>query len=112
MQLQNDILERHLENIRKLRSASGLFMASRSNVSTGYNKAWLRDNFYTCLAFEAVEDWDTVRTTWKALLQVFIKHRDKIEWATRNKPFQSWQYIHARYNPETFEEFSRVALDH
>lgn len=105
MQLQNDILERHLENIRKLRSASGLFMASRSNVSTGYNKAWLRDNFYTCLAFEAVEDWETVRTTWKALLQVFIKHRDKIEWATRNKPFQSWQYIHARYNPETFEEF-------
>jgi len=56
MQINEDILEKHLNNIRALQVSSGLFLASRSDVSTGYNKAWLRDNFYTCLAFEEIED--------------------------------------------------------
>ncbi|MBN2093763.1 MAG: glycoside hydrolase family 15 [Candidatus Zambryskibacteria bacterium] len=105
MQVDNDILEKHLDNIRGLQSDSGLFLASHSNVSTGYNKAWLRDNFYTCLAFEEIGDWDIVKKVWKALLSVFIKHKNKISWASKNKPYETWQYIHARYHPETFEEF-------
>lgn len=105
MQINNDILEKHLNNIRALQVPSGLFLASRSNVSTGYNKAWLRDNFYTCLAFEEIEDWETVKKVWKALLTIFVKHKNKISWAVKNKPYNTYQYIHARYNPETFEEF-------
>lgn len=105
MQLSEDILEAHLNNLRALQSPSGLFLASRSDVSTGYNKAWLRDNFYTCLAFEEIGDWETVRRVWKALLAIFIRHKDKISWAVKNKPYHTYQYIHARYNPETFEEF-------
>ena len=105
MQITNDILERHLSNIRALQARSGLFLASRSDVATGYDKAWLRDNFYTCLAFEEIGDWKTVKKVWKALLQIFVKHKSKISWAVKNKPYQSFQYIHARYNPETFEEF-------
>ena len=105
MQITDDILEKHLDNIRSLQASSGLFMASRSDVSTGYNKAWLRDNFYTCLAFEEIEEWETVRKVWKALLGIFIKHKDKISWAVKNKPYETFQYIHARYNPENFEEF-------
>ena len=73
----SDLIEKHLDNIRALQSPSGLFMASRSNVSTGYNKAWLRDNFYTCLAFEEIEDWQTVKKVWKAMLQIFVKHKNK-----------------------------------
>lgn len=105
MEIDNNIIETHLNNIRALQSPSGLFMASRSDVSTGYNKAWLRDNFYTCLAFEEIEEWETVIKTWKAILQIFIKHKDKIDWASKNKPVSTFQYIHARYHPETFEEF-------
>lgn len=105
MEITTDILEKHLNNIRALQATSGLFLASRSDVSTGYNKAWLRDNFYTCLAFEEMGDLETVRKVWKALLQIFVKHKDKISWAVHNKPYQTFQYIHARYNPETFEEF-------
>ena len=105
MQINEDILEKHLDNIRALQAPSGLFLASRSDVSTGYNKAWLRDNFYTCLAFEEVEDWETVKKVWKAMLQIFVKHKNKISWAVKNKPYHTFQYIHARYNPETFEEF-------
>lgn len=105
MKIDQDILETHLENIRNLQAPTGLFLAARADVSTGYNKAWLRDNFYTCLAFEEVEDWDTVRKCWKALIQIFVKHKSKIDWAVKNKPYHTYQYIHARYNPETFEEF-------
>jgi|SRR3989344_1807324 len=105
MKIDNDILEKHLDNIRALQTPSGLFLASRANVSTGYNKAWLRDNFYTCLAFEEVGDNETVVKVWKALLAIFVKHREKINWAIKNKPYATYQYIHARYNPETFEEF-------
>ena len=105
MKIDNDILEKHLDNIRALQTPSGLFLASRANVSTGYNKAWLRDNFYTCLAFEEVGDEEMVQKVWKALLSIFVKHKDKINWAIKNKPYATYQYIHARYNPETFEEF-------
>ena len=103
--IENDILDKHLNNIRALQVPSGLFLASRKDVSTGYNKAWLRDNFYTCLAFEEIEDWETVKKVWKALLSIFIKHKEKINWAIKNKPYETYQYIHARYNPENFEEF-------
>jgi phosphorylase kinase alpha/beta subunit len=105
MQINEDILKKHLNNIRTLQSKSGLFLASRSDVSTGYNKAWLRDNFYTCLAFEEVGDWQTVQKVWKSLFSIFVKHKDKISWAVKNKPYNTFQYIHARYHPETFEEF-------
>ncbi len=105
MIIDKDILDQHIDNIKKLQSSSGLFLASSKDVSTGYNKAWLRDNFYTCLAFEEIHDTDTVKKVWRAMLDIFKKHKNKIKWATENKPYQTFQYIHARYNPETFEEF-------
>ena len=95
----------HIANLRKLISPSGLFLASSHNVSTGYDKAWLRDNVYEALAFEYIGDWDTVAKTYHTLLDIFDKHIDKINWATTNKPFETWQYVHARYNPDTLEEF-------
>jgi phosphorylase kinase alpha/beta subunit len=50
-------------------------------------------------------DIETVRTTTKALLGLFVKHAEKITWAIENKPHETWQYIHARFHPETFEEY-------
>jgi len=97
-------IENHLQLLRALQAPSGLFLASAA-VSTGYNKAWLRDNFYTALAFEAVADWVAVKKCWRAILDLLLKHEDKITWASKHRPHQSWQYIHARYQPETFEEF-------
>lgn len=102
---REESIERHLDNLRTLITPSGLFRASSHSVATGYDKAWLRDNAYEALAFEYVNDWDTVAKTYHALLDIFDKHIDKINWAVSNKPFETWQYIHARYNPETLEEF-------
>lgn len=95
----------HLGNLRKLLTPRGLFLASDQAVTTGYDKAWLRDNVYEALAFEYAGEWNVVTKDYLTLLDIFDKHIDKINWATTNKPFESWQFIHARYNPETLEEF-------
>jgi phosphorylase kinase alpha/beta subunit len=98
-------IKRHLDNLRKLITPRGLFLASDQEVTTGYDKAWLRDNVYEALAFEYAGEWDIVEKDYHTLLDIFDTHIDKIDWATTNKPFESWQFIHARYNPETLEEF-------
>lgn len=101
----NKEIQTHLDNLLELQTESGLFLASAEDVETGYDKAWLRDNFYVSLGLEELSRWDDVKGIWRAILDILIKHQDKINWAIENKPHESWQYIHARYHPETFEEF-------
>ena len=84
---------------------SGLFLASKKGVATGYDKSWLRDNFYETLAFEVIGDWATVEKTYAAILDIFMRYEDKIDWAIANRPQASFQYIHARFHPENFDEF-------
>ncbi len=98
-------IRKHLDEILKLRKPTGVFTAAAHSVSTGYDKAWLRDNYFTVLGFLETGDLETVRQTARALLQVFLKHKDKINWAIEHKPYETWQYIHARFHPETFEEY-------
>lgn len=98
-------VQEHLAILRALQSESGLFFAASPSVATGYDKAWLRDNFYATLGFEATGDFETVKKVWRAILDLFLKHEEKINWAIEHKPYATWQYIHARYQPETFEEY-------
>lgn len=99
------LIDQHLGILKDLAYDSGLFAASSKEVGTGYDKSWLRDNFYECLAFEVIGDWKTVEKTYNALLEVFLKHEEKIDWAIDKKPEHRHEYIHARVHPETFEEF-------
>jgi len=99
------LTKQHLKILKSLQTKSGLFVASKKGVSTGYDKAWLRDNFYECIAFEVLKDWEIVKKTYRALLDIFKKHEFKIDCAIQKKPEYTHQYIHARYNPETFDEF-------
>jgi phosphorylase kinase alpha/beta subunit len=99
------LIDKHIQILKDLQTKSGLFLASSSEVTTGYDKSWLRDNFYETLAFEVIGDWDTVEKTYTSILEIFLKHEGKIDWAIENKPTHSYQYIHARFNPETFDEF-------
>lgn len=101
----NDLILKHLGVLKSLEYSSGLFAASSKEVGTGYDKSWLRDNFYETIAFEIIGDWDTVEKTYHAILNIFIKHEDKIDHAISHKPTKSFEYIHARFNPETFDEF-------
>ncbi len=100
-----ELIAKHLQILKSLQTEKGLFLASKAGVETGYDKSWLRDNFYETLAFEVVGDWNTVEHTYRAILNVFLKHEDKIDWAIKHKPQYSYEYIHARFHPETFSEF-------
>ncbi|MBW2995138.1 glycoside hydrolase family 15 [Candidatus Woesearchaeota archaeon] len=91
--------------MKKLQHNSGLLSASALNVKTGYDKAWIRDNIYEALGFEAVNDTNSLLRVFHALLDIMQKHEYKIDWAIKHKPIHRYQYIHARFHPETFDEF-------
>ncbi len=95
----------HLDQVRKLRAPTGLFTASAHDVATGYNKAWLRDIYFMTLGFKWTGEWNIVQDAARALVKILEKHKEKISWAVENRPFATYQYIHARYNPETFDEY-------
>lgn len=100
-----ELIAKHTKILKSLQTRKGLFLASKANVPTGYDKSWLRDNFYETLAFEVLGDWDTVERTYRAILSIFLKHEHKIDSALKHKPEHSYEYIHARFHPETFDEF-------
>lgn len=100
-----ELIFKHLEILKSLQTQKGLFLASKSGVSTGYDKSWLRDNFYETLAFEVLGDWETVEHTYRAILTIFLTYEAKIDAAIKNKPKHSFEYIHARFHPDTFAEF-------
>jgi len=98
-------INQHLDVVLSLQKPSGVFTASAFDVDTGYDKAWLRDIYFIVLSFLETGEIETVQKAAKALLQVFVRHADKINWAAEHKPHYTWQYIHARFHPETFEEY-------
>ncbi|MEE9525175.1 MAG: glycoside hydrolase family 15 protein [Candidatus Woesearchaeota archaeon] len=98
------MIAKSIQILRKLQAPTGLMMASQAGVTTGYNRAWLRDNVYEALGFEAVKDKKNVIKIYRCLLDIFLKHEEKIDWAIREKPDEKFKYIHARYDPHTFEE--------
>jgi GH15 family glucan-1,4-alpha-glucosidase len=98
-------IRQHLDVVRSLQKPTGVFTASAHDVETGYDKAWLRDIYFITLGFLETGDLPPVQKAAKALLTVFVKHKDKINWAIEHKPHYAWQYIHARFHPETFEEY-------
>ena len=89
----NKLIHQHLKILKNLQYPTGLFAASNKNVSTGYDKSWLRDNFYECLAFEVLGDWQTVEKTYNSILNILLKHEYKIDYAIAFKP----QHKHNTY---------------
>ena len=99
------LIDKHLKILQTLQMNSGLFLASKAGVETGYDKSWLRDNFYETIAFEIINDWETVEKTYKAILNILLRYEEKIDWAIKEKPKEAYKRIHARFHPESFSEF-------
>jgi GH15 family glucan-1,4-alpha-glucosidase len=97
------MLASSVQILKSMRHNNGLFSASNLNVKTGYNRAWLRDNVYEAIGLESVEPKEAVKT-YHVLLDILLKHEDKIDWAIKEKPNHTYQYIHARYDPLTLDE--------
>ncbi len=91
-------------SLNNLQHPTGLFSAAAKDVTTGYNKAWIRDNIYTALGLEKI-DLEKARKIYHALFDIFKKHAYKIDYAIQQKPTHAYQYIHARYHPETLDEY-------
>lgn len=89
--------------LNSLRYKTGLFAASRKDVSTGYNVAWIRDNIYQAMGLETFDRKKAIKT-YHALLDILKKHEYKIDWAIMEKPDARYKYIHARYDPLSFDE--------
>ena len=91
--------------LKELQYPSGLFAAAAQNVHTGYSRAWMRDNIYAILGFEAIKSYKEVSQALHALLDILKKHEYKIDWMIKQpEPKERFRYIHARYNPVTGEE--------
>ena len=93
-----------IEILKQLQYPSGLFAASNPDVSTGYHLAWIRDNVYATLGLEAAECYAEIKKALNAIFDILLKHEYKIDWAIKEKPKYSHQYIHPRYDPLTLEE--------
>src|SRR3989344_1124582 len=78
-------MKNSLKMLKQLQQPSGLLSAAPAN-STGYHRAWIRDNIY------------------QALLDILLKHEWKIDFAVVEKPQHKFQYIHPRYDPVTGSE--------
>ncbi len=100
-----ELITKHLKILKSLQTKTGLFVASDPHQSAGYDKSWLRDNFYETMAFEVIGDWKTVEKTYRTILNLFLRYEEKIDWAIQEKPKASFQYIHARFHPDTLDEF-------
>jgi len=102
MDIQNQVRESS-GVLESLQSPGGLFLAALAQ-GTGYNKAWLRDNIYGAMGLEVTNPKKAVLTMHR-IFDILRKHEYKIDWAIKEKPVHAYQYIHARYNPETLEEY-------
>ena len=98
------MLQKSISILKQMQYPSGLFAASRISVKTGYNLAWIRDNVYAAIGLEAAQKYADLKKTYRALLDVLLKHEYKIDWAIKEKPKHAYQYIHARYDPITMDE--------
>jgi len=52
------MLNQSLQILKQMQYPTGLFAASRMNVKTGYNLAWIRDNVYTAIGLEAAKKYN------------------------------------------------------
>ncbi len=101
---KEELIKNSIHLIKSLQHPTGLFSASKKTVDTGYDLTWIRDNVYISFGLEAINDIESLKRLFAALLDVLLKHEYKIGHAIEKKPKHAFQYIHARYHPLTLNE--------
>ena len=99
------LIDKSIAILESLQHENGLFSASRKDVKTGYNLCWIRDTVYASLGMEAARNIAGIVKTYRALLDLLLKHEYKIDWMiAQPHPKASFRYIHARYEPSSMKE--------
>jgi GH15 family glucan-1,4-alpha-glucosidase len=91
-----------------IRLPNGLYIAS---PSVHYSAVWIRDSLYISLPF-LNKSCDTYQRTIHRLLDLMLDYEWKIDIHIKDRPREAWQYIHAKYDPETVKELDGVAWGH
>ncbi len=94
-----------LTKLRRLQYRTGVFGAAKLDAGTGYNKAWIRDNVYMALGLKKARDVLGAKRALWAMLDMLKKHEYKLDWAIKQKPDAAYKYVHARFDPLTYDEF-------
>ncbi len=100
----NSHKQKSINILNNLKYPNSLFAAARKDVSTGYNAVWIRDNIYSAMGLEVLDAKEAVKT-YRAMIDILLKHEWKIDYAIKEKPDVHFKYIHPRYNPENMDEF-------
>lgn len=76
-----------------------------SAMSGPYRALWLRDTLYCAIAREYVGDFESIKKTYGLAFDIFHKSGDKISSCIDDPPTAKTDFLHARYNPHTLQEF-------
>ena len=74
-------------------------------MSGPYRALWLRDTLYCAIAREYVGDFESIKKTYGLAFDIFHKSGDKISSCIDDPPTAKTDFLHARYNPHTLQEF-------
>ena len=83
-----------------IRLSNGLYLAS---PSVHYSAVWIRDSLYISLPF-LNKPGNIYERAIHRLLDLMLDYEWKIDIHIKEKPYEPWQYIHAKYDPDTVKE--------
>jgi len=96
------LINKSYKILKSLQLNNHLFLASPSE-KTSYRKIWIRDNLYVIYGVEAI-DHNEAENIMHSLFDLMIKHENKLD-SIKTIPKNINEYIHARYDPMTLDEF-------
>ncbi|OGD29926.1 hypothetical protein A3A18_00935 [Candidatus Azambacteria bacterium RIFCSPLOWO2_01_FULL_44_84] len=96
------VLLREMENLQK---PSGAFIAAPSG---DYRSCWLRDHLYCVFTYFYLNDFEKLQRGIWVVFDILHKYRWKIEKAIITPPgsHNVHEFIHAKYDPDTFNEIT------
>ena len=99
------LLSQHKKIVKNLQYNSGIFASKFKQKQIRLGRSWLRDNFYTCLSFSVMGDWETIEKTYSAIIKLFLQHEDKIKKTIAKKQESKPEYITINFKPKHFDVF-------
>lgn len=93
-------LQKSYDILDSVRLPNGLYIAS---PSVHYSAVWIRDTLYISLPY-LNKTCDTYERAVHRLLDMLLEYEWKIDIHTQDRPRESWQYIHAKYDAANVRE--------
>lgn len=93
-----------LSGLESLRRPSGAYWAA---LASDYRACWLRDQLYSAMSHYYRGDFEQLKAGVRVVLDILNRHRWKIEKAICLPPTMAGDFIHAKYEPDSFDEITR-----